>query len=203
MRRLGTVFFEDLLAEIDVDDFHANPVEQLFQADLVRGALVADRQQQDIGMEVDHRLRLQRAVGEVAEERQALHLGIRGNIGVVAIEIGCPQVVAPGDDLAEGIVGLDRGQSIDHAPLAKDGPFHRLVERDLASGDVGHRKTVSGRASDRRNEAARQGRRKNNFLHGFPLKLLRKPFMLCTRSRQIVSFRIIPSLLASLHSFQV
>ncbi len=65
----GLGVFEDVLAEVDIDELDADLVEHLLELDLVGGGLVADGEDHDVRGEVDHGLGLQGAVGEIAQER--------------------------------------------------------------------------------------------------------------------------------------
>jgi hypothetical protein len=132
--RLGVL--QDMLAEVDVDDLDAHAVEHLLELDLVGGGLVAGRQQQKVGVEGDDGLGLQCPVGQPAEERQVLHRREFRRIGVEAVLVGGPEVIAPADHLFDGIALDDRRDAIEHPPLAEDHPLDRRIEGDLAPGDV-------------------------------------------------------------------
>src|SRR5690606_14729532 len=130
--------FDDVLAEIDIDQLHANLIQHLLELDLAGGFLGADGEDQYVRIKVDHGLGLERPIGKIAENGKGG--GGRTGSGVVAIagQISGVEVVAPVHNTLERVVGFDGRQRTDKPAFAQNDPLDRTVKGDVPPGDVGH-----------------------------------------------------------------
>ena len=103
-------------------------------------------------------------------------LGEFRDVGVVAVEVGGPEVLAPADDLLERVAAGDRGDAVEHAAFAEDHALDRGVEGDGAAGDVGDGEGLrQGRPGERGGKGeGRQRHQVGNFHFDLAERVLRR-----------------------------